>query len=453
MAVLSRLCTELGLQEADDLVKSPRGHVAIQVSNPVGIGYQTMDTCVPFIPVGKPVSPSDAETLGIRAGILSDRHVAFFLLLILDSDGELGSPPFAGRELPQRLRFAEHLGMTERALRKWLERALAQTPGKILRWDHDGMGRQTSRTGGPWRLHVQSSIVVPDATAALDFIERQQLLGRTRRSEPCELLADAQRLQEQCRWDDSLAALEAAVDMFRRRRWRRDAPLWFDLLLTLGGTRMQLGDERLRPDVSFNILRSASRQRLGGNDADLIRARAHYLAALVCNHTRTLPAIEAALAHLDRASELLKGLPSQAAIREFWRTRSYRELIMAALTGTAQPKRSSAILQASRVIEERFDQKCMRYGESLLCANRPAEALEYVGAAVRSGRLYAPARIIGERLVAVAGWRAGAGSSATLEALEHVQQEAEALGFAHQVRQVRLQKRLVRRGVRAKVTR
>jgi hypothetical protein len=426
-----------------------RAHIGIKVSRPAGLGYQTTDACVPLILVGTRLSRSDAVNLGLREAILTERHVAFFLLVALDCEGELESPGTAARDRPQRVRFAEHLGLHERALTKWTERKLADRPLGILRWQPDRVGRQASWTGGPWFLDVDSSIIVPDIQEARDFIERQNVVDRARRSDPADLLAEARSLQTAGRWTESLTTVEAAVEMYRRRRWRRDSPTWFEILLALGHTRMQMGPVGLRPEVSFNVLRSASRQRLGGRHADIVRARAHHIAALVRTRMRTLPAIQAALAHLERASELLQGRRDDAATQRYWSSQAYKELIEAGLTGSTRPRGSSAILHAARVIENSRDQESMRYGESLLYANRPADSLDFLEPAVSSGRLSTPAQVIGERLTTVAHWMSGAASAATNDALEHIERRASALGFAHQVRQIRLQKRLVRDGVRS----
>ena len=133
--------------------------------------------------------------------------------------------------------------------------------------------------------------------------------------------------------------------------------------------------------------------------------------------------------------------------------RSFYELMVARTTGVAQPKQSSAILQASQVIDERYDQKRMRYGESLLYANKPREAIEYVHSPIDSGNLSKPAWVIAERLHAIAEWGAGGSSSRALRSLEKTEQKVRTLGFAHQLRIIRMLKKLVRRGEREPVIR
>lgn len=418
-----------------------------------GVIYGTPTVRSRSIQVGEDVSETDSAEIGLAIGKLTERQVAFLILLILDRSGELGSRKVAGKQRSQLLRFADYLGMTEHGIRKWLERSLARRPGHIVRWDHTTKGRQPSQTGGPWLLTVDKSGVVPDSKTALEFVDRQRRWTAMRRSDPYELLRDARRLQDRGNWVDALTMLEEAESMFQRRRWARDDPLWFEIRLTLGGLQMQLGDEELEPGLCHNIVRSVSRQRLGGVEADLVKARAHYLATLISAQRDDIDSTTKAFSHLERARELLRGHSGHDAVREYWRACSYHELMMARTTGAAQPKRTSAILQASRIIEESRDQKRMRYGESLICANRSADAVEYIYSARDSGRLSEPAWIIAERLGPSAEWGAGAKAGPTMEALWRAEKEASSAGFKHQVRLIRKQKRLVRKRKRDVVTR
>lgn len=83
----------------------------------------------------------------------------------------------------------------------------------------------------------------------------------------------------------------------------------------------------------------------------------------------------------------------------------------------------------------------MRYGEALLNAGKPQDAIDYIRP--DSTKLSKPAWVIAERMRATAEWAAGADRDQTLGSLEG--KEARKLGFAHQVRVVRDQKRFFRR--------
>jgi len=422
------------------------GKLGVRVEPPVGVGYELPDAPVCFIPIGGRVSQANARDLGICVGELTERHLAFLLLLILDRDGELGPRAAAENDRSQRRRFGGHLGLTERGLAKWLELYLTRRSGRILRWDHTVLGRQPSKTGGPWLLDVTKTVVLPDAEAATEFIAAQRATNTQRASDPAGLLGEALTARDAGRWTDALATLEEADRMFRRRRWSRETPLRFEILLVLAGTEMQLGTLGLAPYTCHNIHRSVSRQRLGGPRADLIRAQAHYIAALVHNQGEDPASVRKVLAHIERAKELLEGRTDHEAVREYWRYRSYRELTESRRTGTVRPKTSSAILQAGHVIGDSYDQKQMRYGEALLTAGRPSEAIDYIRPAIESGRLSKPAWIIAERLDATARWGAGARPAEMLETLTQIEKQAANLGFAHQVRVIQQVKERIRRG-------
>lgn len=420
--------------------------LGVWVNEPVGVGYQLPHESGRVVRVGERVTLADARALGISIGQLAERQVAFLLLLILDREGELGPRPIRDADRAQRRRFAEHLGLTERALAKWLELYLAPSSGRLVRWDFAVLGRQPSKTGGPWLLDVLKTIVEPDVRTAIAFISKQRRANTRRATDPRGLLEEALVARDAGRWTDSLAILEEAEQMFRRRRWRRDSTLRFEILLVLAGTEMQLGIEGLKPSTAHNIRRSVSRQRLGGPRADLIRAQAHYIAALVHNQRNDPGSVQQVLSHVDRATELLEGRRDDPAVREYWRYRSYRELTETRRTGIVRPEITSAILQAGRVIHDSYDQKQVRYGEALLAAGKPAEAIEYIRPALESGRLSKPGWVIAERLDAVAQWGAGAGTEETLHNLNRIQKDARQLGFDHQVRVIRKVKKRVRRG-------
>ena len=89
----------------------------------------------------------------------------------------------------------------------------------------------------------------------------------------------------------------------------------------------------------------------------------------------------------EEARDLLRGRKDSDAVREYWKICSYLELTSARLTGVVPPKQSSTILCVGRLDEDGFDENQVRYGETLLHANRPAEAVLRKGVALfRSAR-------------------------------------------------------------------
>ena len=440
------LCENWDNSHSEVAMAPKRGHLGIRVSERAGIGYNTQGTEVPFLAVGSCVPPDHAANLGIRPGILTDRHIAFFLLLVLDRDGELGSRSGSQNDSTQRVKFAERLGVPDTALRRWLARALAARPGRILNWRTSGLNGRASRTGGPWQLDVESAIVVPDANAGLAFVEQQRVAAALRQSDPASLLKEAMQTRDAGHWIDALGIFEEAEEMFRRRRWSRKEPLRFEIFLQLAQTEMQLGNEGLRPNTAANTLRSVTKQNLGGAAADLVRARAHYIAALVSGQRDDVPTTSTVLSHIERSCDALRGYRGDVALREYWRAVAFREETLARVNGIAQPRHSSAILHASRLIEGGAEQKRMSYGASLLDANRPAEALNYILPALDSGRLAPSALVIAKRANIVCQWRLGARPGPTLKALDQLEEEASAFGFAHQARVTRRQREHLRRG-------
>jgi hypothetical protein len=247
--------------------------------------------------------------------------------------------------------------------------------------------------------------------------------------------------------------LEEAQEMFRRRRWSRKDPRWFEIRLGLGRAQMQLGLPGLRPDEAINVLRSIKRQNLVGAHANIIRARAHHIAALIEGQRHGDRAARAAITHLLQAQQALRGQPGEESLRRYWEILAQEELSLARLNAVARPKHSSVILQAGKVLGDRTAEMRMRYGETLLEAGKPAEAIEYIAPATESGHLSSPAWVVAERLTAAAQYGAGAPAGATLDALTAAEEKARALGFQHQVRLIRRQKQQVRKGIRRSVIR
>ena len=92
---------------------------------PTGVAYLTRGRPLRFIALGQAILRADSEIIGLAEGSLSERHVAFLALMILDRDGMLGRPGSnRGGPSEQRHRFAEILGMNRRSFRRWLARSL-----------------------------------------------------------------------------------------------------------------------------------------------------------------------------------------------------------------------------------------------------------------------------------------------------------------------------------------
>lgn len=399
--------------------------------------------------LGETLTARDEQELGLRAGKLTERHVAFLILLALDRHGELRPAAATSRHPPQRVVIADRLGMTVPALRRELGRHLAPMPGHVIRWASMIDYRRTSRTGGPWSLGVKDVLLCPDVRTAEAFVALQQL----RTGEPEELLALALAEREADRWIHALAILEAAWDMFWRSGRARDSREWFEIQLALAWTEMQLGVEGGQPEKARNVLRSVNIQRLGGPAADYVRARALYTSGLVINQQKTLTAKRDAIAQFEQARTILSAWRTPDAVREYWRITAEREGSIARIDGTVQPKHSSALLRASKEIEGSREQKRMQYGETLLYANRPKEALDYVSPAIASGRLPQSALVIAERVEAMAYWQTGGKKSAVLEALDRVVRKTTDLGFQDQRRAAQWFRRIVRGGSRRRTLR
>jgi hypothetical protein len=216
---------------------------------------------------------------------------------------------------------------------------------------------------------------------------------------------------------------------------------------------MQLGLPGLRADEAINVLRSIKRQNLVGAHANIIRARAHHIAALIEGQRHGDRAARAAIRHLQQAQQALRGQPGEESLRRYWEILAQEELSLARLNAVARPKHSSVILQAGKVLGDRAAEMRMRYGETLLEAGKPAEAIKYIAPATESGHLSSPAWVVAERLTAAAQYGAGAPAGAALDALAVVEQKARALGFQHQVRLIRKQKARIQKRIRSALPR
>jgi hypothetical protein len=306
-------------------------------------------------------------------------------------------------------------------------------------------GPQPSRTGGPWHLLVRDALLYPDTRAVSHFIELVGQVAGTRQTDPLSLLADAKAQVAMNNWTRAEELVESAFTMYRRRRWSRDAPAWYELLLLRAHVAMQLGVTGGAPYHSNNILRSLTKQGLDGVDAAFVRARALHIASLVWGQ-RTEPFTrQRMLTALQSAEDVLQGVRTRRAVAELFRIRARLELAAARTRGEANPPATSAILEAARALPEFKEEGRVRYGQTLLRAGKPSRALDYIRPALESGNLSKPAWFVAERLNAAAEWQMGVSSDATLEKLAAIREEARRLGFQHQLLVIRRQARRVRR--------
>jgi hypothetical protein len=421
------------------------------VSDRPGVGRVELDDPRHVVRLGETLSAEASLDLGLKGPQMTERALALLTLMALEWNEHPSISVFARGPAAQRHRFATQLGMTAAGFSKFVQRTLRPQTGRVIRWDqrHPSEGPERSRTGGPWWLAVRKAIVEPDARMGHAFVRMVRERSEDRGRDPDELLREALEARKSGDWVESLGLLEALAERFRRRQWSRNDPFWFEILLVLGGTQMQLGAAGLWPRVSKNIRVSISEQGLRGPDYDLIAARAHYIAALVYNQSGDGTFAAETLRELQRCKELLAGRRDPGALDEFWKAASYEEITRARTAGVATPRVSSAILEAGRIVESQRYQNLMRYGETLLFAGRSAAGLDFIESALQSGRMELPGQIIGRRLEAMGKWVLGERKLAVLDRLEGVYKDARGAGFAHQLRMIAASKARVREGVRS----
>jgi hypothetical protein len=423
----------------------------IVVSDRPGIGLVEIDAPAHVVRLGEPLSPQASIALGLSGPRLTERTLALLTLMAFEwADQANATMQFRGPEA-QRYRFARKLGMTPDGFSKFVQRTIHPRSVGIIRWDqlHSSEGPERSWSGGPWWLAVRDAKVEPGIATGRAFVERVRDKSIDRGRDPRELFRDALAARERGDWVEALGLFESLAERFRRRQWPRNDPFWFEVLLTLGGTQMQLGTRGLWPRVPKYIRVSISEQRLRGPEYALIAARAHYLAALIYNQAGESALTPRILRELRQCEQLLAGRRDPAALNEFWKAASYEEITRARRTGVFAPRVSSAILEAGRVVESQRYQNLMRYGETLLHGNRPAAGLDFIQSSLDSGKMELPGQIIGRRLEVLAKWKLGAKKQSVLETLDAIQTDARSYGFAHQVRSIAAAKSRVRLGIRS----
>lgn len=381
--------------------------------------------------VGDPLRREFPEQLGILGERLTPRHVAFLLLVL--GEQAIGRPqtPEAIRQSRERIRG--RLGPSASTLDRWLNRSITPIPGAILRWRRfDTHGRSLPRSQGPWWIAADLIQVEPPQLAG-EYIDLVAHETQNRPVDPSRSLHGARLLCLQDQWSEALLLLEDALVSFWRKDLGRNDPLWHELMLERARIEMQIGTEGLRPTASYNILRSVNRRAIGRVLADYTEAQARYIAALVLGQAEDPRAFERAIAHLDRAAELLSEVHSDVGERELLRTLSLREEAIAGRFGILPPEHASAILHAGESIEGSRYGKHVVYGDALLRAGQPAQALDYLVPALEVG-LASPSRIPAKRAAAIARWRAGERSDQTLDELALVEEEARKAGLEHQRR-------------------
>lgn len=421
------------------------------VSDKPGVGRVEIDEPSQIVRVGDLVTPQAALDFSLRGPLFTEKALALLTLIALEWDKQGSAFAFARGAMAQRSRFAVQLGMAPQGFSRFVARTLRPQSGRILCWHqmHPREGRERSRTGGPWWLAVRRVTVEPSVATARAFLETVRNKSIDKGRDPQDLLRDALAVRERGDWVEALGLLESLAARFRSRKWARNDPFWFEILLVLAGTQMQLGARGLWPRVPTNVRVSISEQGLHGPEYALIAARAHYIAALMYNQSEDGKSARQSVRELRRCKELMAGRRDLDALEEFWKAASHEEIRRARRTGVAAPRLSSAILEAGRVVETQGEQNLMRYGETLLYADRPTPGLDYIQTALQSGRMKLPAQIIGRRLEAMAKWMLGERKHKTLDDLTQLHKEAREIGFAHQARSILAATSSVRQGVRS----
>lgn len=420
-----------------------------------GIAWQFPGRPIDRLDLGAPLSRRHSEELGIIGVSLTRRQIAFLLAVAIEGNRDRVTSWMGLVERRDRIR--ERLGMTDDGFEKWVKRNLTLLPGRILRWSEERtLGRGPARSEGTWWVAARELHVEPDVVAAEEFIREQAEAAALRADDPEALLQAAEASQELDNWPDAYdRAVEAAI-LYARRDWSRADPRWFRILFAIGGIEMQLGRPGLKPTVSINVERSLRnpKQRLAGPDAQVLRAKAHHLAALVHNQMNDSKGAIAAMRELELAKAALKGLATPAAVHQRWDTSVYEELTRARASGTAvAPTQSSSIWQSIKYFRDsgdlpRSEQERMRYGESLLCAGRACEAIDHLDQSLDTTQLTTAARVIAERVRAMARWATGGAAERALDALEVLEREVRALSFSHQVRTIQQERSRIQLGLR-----
>jgi hypothetical protein len=393
--------------------------------------------------VGEPFGRGHPAELGLIGQTLTHRHVAFLLSVLQET--RVGAQVTWGELTTRRARIRERLGMTPDGFENWIGRNVTSVPGAVLRWNESRtLGHGPSRTEGTWWIAAKEIQVLPSFAAAYAYLDEVARVAASRRNDPAALLRAAEEARAADRWGEALEFAQEAALVYANRRWSRGEPLWFSILLLMGGIEMQLGSPHLRPVIAANVERSLKnpRQRVKGLQAAIARARAHHLAALICNQQETRAGASAALDHLAIAQSALGEFREPGATREYWESRVYEELTRVRTDGAAAWSwRGSAIREGIRVFADlgfrwRAEQERMRLGDALLCVGEPIRALLFIDASLASGELTTAAQVVARRLRAVAQWEVGEATSKTLDRLGSLRNDLLVLGFAHQARTV-----------------
>jgi tetratricopeptide (TPR) repeat protein len=431
------------------MTKPPPNNLVVWVTGGAGLAYEVPGAEPKLLHVGEPVEQPDRRAVGLSTTMLSDRHVGFLALLILDREGELPVPSIV--ETHQRSTIAEHLGLQVSALRRWAERNVLPYPNSIVQALPGDLGG--SRTGGPWHLAARNVALYPDASRAWTFLREVADSSAIRKTDPEELLMRAEALLAVNDWVAAQEVLDAALEMFRRRRWRRNDPIYFAILLRIAHVAMQLGVTGGTPQHASNILRSLTKQRLDSIEARIVAGRAYHNAALVWGQRGEASVVDKTLAALQSAEDALRGIQTQSAIYELFRIRGYREVTLSKARAEAKPPSRSQVIKAGTVFPQDKDEAMLRYGQTLLCADDPSRAVEYIRPALESGKLSTAAWVIAERLNTAADWKLGASRDLTLHKLGRLGEKLKRLSFQQQLELVRRQRREVVLGRRRVVTR
>lgn len=375
-----------------------------------------------------PFPPKLPPRLGLIGERFTEHHVAFLLLVIKEQAHHPRSPS-------QAVRIRERLGQTEWAFEQWLKRNLNAHPGDLLRWDEMRNYRHVARASGPWWI-VADDIRVEDEDRATQYVDHVARKIAMREGDVGECVGRARKLCAEDQWVTAQLLLDGAIDRYFGSEQKRADPVWYGLLLARARIEMQIGRPQLSSAVVTDIFRSLKQSGLGQPEADLTRARAHYIAVCVADQLETAAADEDRLTRLDHAIELLRNIRSEAGERELVRARALREEVLAGGRSVLPAASESMILKAAGS-EGSAHGKHVVYGDALRKTGQYGRALDHLLAALEQKEMETRFRSAALRAAALARWHLDRDITAAVDTLDRALQVAMQAGFQHQAKIIR----------------
>lgn len=427
---------------------------ALRIDNDADSGSATLRWRVPgsgwySALVGQRPPERIASDIGLVPCVLTKRHIAFLASVWLDQQGLLDPNPGV-RQLP---RIAELLTVSFETMRKWTQRHVMARDGQILRRGFvNSPYRVPSRSGGPWWLHIEPGDGL--TRTATQFVRDHAEHGRIRASHPCDLMDESDLLCARNRWHDALEMAEEAERAFIRSRLPRRDRLWYRIRFGVGGIRMQLGQSLSSMQDAHRILRGVPRARLSGPEGQVVRARAHHLAALVYNQRHPDSTSPYAKRENQDGLDAVSGISAAEGGRALADLLEYDVILRSRANREVSGTMREQIGRVMGLFDDlgepaRREQARMRLGEAWLSAEEPARASALIDEAIGSGELTLVATVIARRLAILSEWAGGGGQAAALDGLATVQAEAYDIGFSHQVEVLSRARESVRSGQRS----